>query len=90
MDLMVKLNGTKLNPFHQLGLKQNPFPQLGIAELDQHMRTLSVLAADPIPNTDYIRKTLSGWSSEFVELCCQQFRPGEMATFMVTFPDKRS
>jgi len=85
MKLEVVLNGTDTNPYHKLGLTQNPFPQLGKAQYDQHVLALQSLGGNPIPDTDYIRKVLKGWSAEFVDLCCKTFRKGEMVKFTVTF-----
>jgi hypothetical protein len=44
------------------------------------------LGGDPIPDVDYIRRHLEGWSDEFIELCCEQFKPGEYVEFLVTWP----
>lgn len=83
--LRVTLNGTTMNPFHRLGLRQNPFPQIAKAEVDRLCLHLQVLEGDPIPNIDYIRKHLKGWSDEFVQICCHKFTPGEMVTFYVAW-----
>lgn len=88
MKLRVTLNGTDKNPFHRLGMTQNPFPQLGRREYDRHILHLAKLAADPIPDADYIRRHLQGWSTEFVELCCRLFSKGEIVTFEVEWPDE--
>ncbi len=87
MELEVRLNGTDTNPFHQYGLKQNPFPQLGKYEYDSHCLQVQKLGAHPIPNADYIRETLKGFSQEFVELCCHMFQKGKMVKFTVKIPD---
>ncbi len=87
MKIKVVLNGTKENPYHKMGFTRNPFPQIAKAELMPAMDTLNKLAADPIPDVDYIRRTLKGWSPEFVELCCREFKPGTMVRFEITFPD---
>lgn len=87
MKLSVALNGTDENPFHRMGLKQNPFPQLGMQEYDSVCLHLQKLGADPIPDIDYIINHLKGWSKEFVELCCQNFKKGEMVEFEVSFQD---
>lgn len=86
MKLKVELNGTSENPYHRWGLVQNPFPQIARAEFASQCLHLQKLGAAPIPNTAYIRKHLQGWSPEFVELCCQKFKPGEYVTFTVNFP----
>jgi hypothetical protein len=50
---------------------------------------LNLLAADPIPDTDYIRKTLAGlFSEEFIDLCCKKFVPGRVIKFDVYFNDE--
>ncbi len=79
----VALNGTKENPWHVFGLTQNPFPQLGKAEYDRACLIVQSLGGDPIPNTDYIRERLKGFSEEFVDGCCARFRPGEMVVFEI-------
>ena len=85
--LRVVLNGTNENPFHRMGLKQNPFPQIARYEVAAQCLHLQVLAGDPIPNTDFIRQHLKGWSQEFVDLLCQEFCPGVYVSFTVEFPD---
>lgn len=85
MKLRVSLNGTDENPFHKLGLKQNPFPQIGRMEYDAGERQINKLGGDPIPDTNYIRETLKGFSEEFIELCCRQFKKGEYVTFTVNW-----
>ncbi len=87
MKILVSLNGTEENPYAAWGLKQDPFPQLGKAEYDRHCLHLQKLGGDPIPNVDYIRRHLHGWSQEFVELCCREFRPGEYTVLEVEFPE---
>lgn len=88
--LKVELNGTDENPFHKMGLTQNPFPQLAKAEHDSACLKLQSLAGDPIPNTDYIRERLKDhFSDEFIELCCEEFKPGEFVKFYVTWDDKK-
>jgi hypothetical protein len=37
--------------------------------------------------SEHIREYLKGWSEEFIGLCCERFRRGEMVSFDVTFPD---
>lgn len=89
MRITVRLNGTATNPYHRMGLTRNPFPQIGLAEYDAAERALAALAADPIPDTDHIRRVLAGFSPEFVDVCCLKYRPGEMVVFAVTFPEAR-
>src|SRR5262249_58797045 len=88
MKIVVILNGTKVNPFLRYGLKRNPFPQIARSEYAAADRALATLAAEPIPNADYIRKVLAGVeaSAEFVDLCCQKFKPGERVKFSVQWP----
>lgn len=83
MKLQVCLNGTNANPFHKLGLSQNPFPQLAMHQRDS--MALQKLGGAPIPDVQYIRDTLKGFTSEFVDLCCKQFKPGEYVRFYVTY-----
>ncbi len=87
MKFEVVLNGTDKNPFHRFGLSQNPFPQVAKYEVAPHLLHLQKLGGDPIPDEDYIRRHLEGWSPEFIEGCCQRFRKGELVKFIVTFPD---
>lgn len=83
----VRLNGTDENPYEKWGLRANPFPQIGKAEWAVHERTLNMLAAEPIPDVEFLRQRLAGFSKEFVELCCGQFRKGEIVTFDVSWSD---
>lgn len=86
MTFEVILNGTDKNSFHPAGgLSQNPFPQIAKYEYAAHILQVQKLAGDPIPDTDYIRKVLQGFSEEFVEGCCSRFRKGEIVRFTVTF-----
>ncbi len=88
MTITVNLNGTDENPFHKLGLSQNPFPQVATHGMTSHVVHLQALGADPIPDTDYIRKHLDGrCSQELIDLCCKNFVKGKMVTFDITFPD---
>ena len=86
MKLRVDLNGTSENPYHRYGLSQNPFPQLAKHEYSGACRRIQYLGGDPIPDTQYIRKILEGFSDEFVELCCERFVPGKYISFNVEFP----
>ena len=83
--LLVIINGTDYNPWHKMGLTQNPFPQVPQAELSHHMQGLAELDSDPIKNEAQIREILTGWSQEFVDLCCQRFKVGERVRFVVTY-----
>jgi hypothetical protein len=86
MKIHVDLNGTVTNPFHKWGLTQNPFLHSPKMEYDGACRQLASLGGDPIPHNaaeGYIRKCLTGFSPEFVDLCVAQFRPGEMVRFEV-------
>lgn len=86
MELKVTLNCTDTNPWLKMGLKQNPFPQIAKAELVAAMRQLNSLSGEPLTGPIDIRSRLTGWSEEFVELCINQYRPGEIVKFIVTFP----
>lgn len=83
----VKLNGTGKNPFEELGLKQNPFPQVPKAEYAALNNLLNRLAAEPIRDTDHLRELLKGCTPEFIEGCCERFRPGVMVEFDIEFPE---
>lgn len=87
MKITVRLNGTKENPWHKYGLKQNPFPQLGKAQYDAACLRVQSLGGDPIPNADYIRERLAGFSKEFVAGCVERFKPGELVEFVVEWPE---
>lgn len=87
MKLKVLLNGTKENPWLRLGVTQNPFPQIARAEYSAACLRLQKLGGDPIPNVEYIRETLVGFTPEFVALCCKNFKPGQMVAFTVNFPE---
>lgn len=87
IKIRVELNGTSENPWHKMGLTQNPIPQLAKYELDRACLIVQKLGGDPIPNTDYIRETLKGFSPEFTELCCAKFVPGETVKFEVYWED---
>lgn len=87
MKLVVELNGTDANPYHRLGFSQNPFPQTAKAEYDRHCLHLQALGGDPIPDVEYIRKHLQGWDARFVNLCCDQFRKGEIVKFELHWPE---
>jgi hypothetical protein len=81
----VCLNGTDKNPFAHLGLKQNPFPQIAEAEYTPGCLAIQKLGGEPIPDVDYIRKVLEGFSPEFIELCCQRYEKGKLVEFQVYF-----
>lgn len=81
----VRLNGTDTNPFEKMGLTQNPFPQIAEYEFAGGCLQLQKLGGPPIPDTNYIREVLNGFSEEFIEGCCQRFKKGEMVTFNVYF-----
>jgi hypothetical protein len=85
MKVNVVLNGTDTNPFHKFGLKRNPFPQIARAEYAAANDLLARLEAEPIKDTSELRSRLDGCSDEFIDLCCAQFKPGEMARFTIEF-----
>jgi hypothetical protein len=87
IQFTVRLNGTDTNPFLQFGLSQNPFTQLSDAKYDAALRQLGKLGAEPIPDTDHIRRHLVGFSEEFVNLCCARFQKGKMIEFEVYFDE---
>lgn len=85
-QLIIRLNGTDKNPFHNMGLTQNPYPQLGKAEYRVHEDILNRLGAEPIKSVDQIRETLKDrFSPELIELCCERFKLGEYVEFAVEF-----
>ena len=86
MKIKILLNGTDTNPWHKYGLRQNPFPIIAKAEFMDCL-LLGKLGADPIQSVEYIRETLKGFSNELVDLCCEQFKKGEMVSFYVEWPD---
>lgn len=89
--LKISLNGTASNPYFVYGLTQNPFPQLGEYRYDAFEDLMASLGGDPIPDTTYIRTKLTGFvSQELVELCCQNFRKGEIVKFMITWDDGKT
>ena len=90
MTILVVLNGTDENPWHRMGLTQNPIPQLGKKEYDRACLHLQALGGEPIPDVDYIRNHLKGWNEEFVELCCTNFRKGEIVRFEVFWPENQN
>lgn len=85
----VKLNGTNVNPYERWGLTQNPFPQAGGASYESLHGCLQMqaLGGKPIPNVQYIRDTLQDCSQEFIDLCCSQYRVGEIVEFSVEWPE---
>lgn len=85
MRFKVALNGTDENPYYRFGLSQNPFAQ--DAKYSECLLRVQKLGGDPIPNEEYIRETLKGFSEEFIDGCCERFRKGEYVEFFVEFPD---
>jgi len=85
--IVVRLNGTNENPFAKWGLNQNPFPQIPKAEYSEACLRMQSLGGEPIPNVEHIRKTLEGFTPEFVNLCCRMFKRGMYVTFTVEWPD---
>jgi hypothetical protein len=86
LQLDILLNGTNENPWHTYGLTQNPFPQIAKYEWTARCLVLQSLGGDPIPNVAYIREKLKGFTEEFINLCCDKFRPGKLVRFTVAFP----
>lgn len=89
-SLVVTINGTNKNPWNRWGLKCNPFPQTGKAEFWKWDQVLQALDSDPIKDLGELKERLRPFvgpeAQEFVDLCCQQFRPGERVSFEVRFP----
>jgi hypothetical protein len=85
--LNISLNGTDVNPYHRWGLSCNPFPQIGKYEWDAAQRILASLGGDPIQDTDYIRKKLKGFHSEFIEICCRKFEKGKYIQFYIEWSE---
>ena len=81
------LNGTDENPYLRLGLKANPFPQIPKAEASGANAILQDLDANPILNEADLRKRLQGCTPEFVNVCLQNYKKGNMVTFIIEFPD---
>jgi hypothetical protein len=86
--LTVRLNGTDTNPWHKLYLTQNPFPQIAKHEFMAGEMAINSLDGDPLTGPEDIRRRLRGKvSDEFIELCVQQFKPGEHVIFEVYFDE---
>jgi hypothetical protein len=86
--MIVCLNGLDFNPYTEtLGLTANPFPQIPVYEYSRFVTIVQELGATPIPNTDYIRNHLRGFSEEFINLCCECFCKGEYIEFEVVWKD---
>jgi hypothetical protein len=83
MKLVVRLNGTDHNPYYNMDLIGNPFPQIPSHEYQANCLHLSKLGADPIPDVEYIREHLKGYTQEFVDLCCNKFVKGSYISFVV-------
>lgn len=81
--ITVTLNGGPVNVWHQYGTRCNPFPQMARAEDSHANRLLQELDSEPLQSVQDIRRILHACSTEFVELCCQQFKPGERVQFQV-------
>lgn len=86
MRITVTINGGPENVWHEWGLTCNPFPQLPAYEFVDANRRLRALDSDPLTSVEDIRRILEGCESEFIELCCRSFRPGERVQFDVTWP----
>jgi hypothetical protein len=91
MTFVVKLNGTKENPYAQWGLTGNPFQGFSIPEgmekYKAHLLYLSRLGEEPIPDVAYIREYLKGWPDWFVNGLVERFRPGAVVKITCTFEE---
>ena len=86
--LRVRLNGSGINPFHTMGLLYNPFPQIADSEHDVACLLLQKLGGDPIPDAEYIRKTLAGhFTEEFIQGCVDRYKPGEMVEYIAIWEE---
>ncbi len=56
--------------------KQTTLKEIPNSSIDQ-------LRIGPVNNTDEIREILGGWSKEFVDLCCGQYKQDEIVKFAV-------
>ena len=81
----VRLNGTDKNPWNKYGLTQNPFPQIGKAEFNTGESAVRALDGEPIKGPNDIRERLKGFTPEFIQLCIDNFKPGERTAFEVIF-----
>lgn len=84
VKMVVRLNGTDQNPWIDFGLTGNPFPVFG--SMAAATSIMNNLHSVPIANEADLRERLAGCSSEFVELCCDNFVKGKMVTFVIEFP----
>lgn len=89
------IHSLQSNPFPQQFIPDRPEERtvIGAARVKEasskhRIAVLHVqeLGGSPIPDADYIRRHLQGFAPDFVELCVQNFRPGEMVEFTVSFP----
>jgi len=87
MRITVTLNGSNDNPWHGIGLNANPFPQIARAEFAGANRMLRELDSEPLKSADDIRRILNGCDQAFIDLCVQQFKPGERIAFQVEWPE---
>lgn len=86
MKMVIRLNGTDENPFERYGLECNPFPIRNFSSSGS--QAVQKLGGTPIPDEQYIRKILTGFTPEFVNLCVSQYRKGQMVEFVVEFPER--
>jgi hypothetical protein len=88
MKIPIILNGTNENRFIKLwGLNHNPFPAIPKARYTRANNVLAKLEADPIPNVEYLREQLKDFHPEFIRMCCEWFRPGEVVRVLLDIPD---
>jgi hypothetical protein len=89
--LVVILNGSNENVWRRYQLRCNPFPQIAKREWQEGMLAISELDGEPLKGPDDIRERLRGRvADELIELCVDQFRPGERVAFDVTFEGEQA
>jgi hypothetical protein len=87
--ITVRINGADENPWGCYGLKINPFPQTSIRGLQAASKKLARLDDEPVSSAADIRKRLRGCSDELIDLCVQQWMPGQRVEFTIKFPSAK-
>jgi hypothetical protein len=88
MKVTITLNGTTVNPYQIYGLPHNPFPAIpiyGPTWVANANRIINSLESEPIKDQADLLQRLEGCSSEFIEICTQRYKPGELVSFDITF-----